>query len=240
MQKSEPKVGFVVTRAAGEEIGEITGVFNQPGEEVKALVRWVDSGVEEWLLPVALRFVELNDDQPLQEVLWALVKRTGVSKIHVRHEGSVHTICNRLIQSSPQFAPLKDGVECQYCDRILKKRAEAEVQKQAGDLRLEKAWSFCTNNRNLVERSTRCGCFNCLVEFEPNDVYNWVDEGGVTATCPYCFIDAVLPNAASIPVGIDVLREMKEKFVDDAAPPARNSPLAALQEKKRDWKNSLH
>lgn len=65
---------------------------------------------------------------------------------------------------------------------------------------LEGIHKYSTRNRERVEQSAQCGCFYCLATFPPVEIRNWVDlpEGGdreVTALCPRCGIDAVLPDS---------------------------------------------
>jgi len=64
---------------------------------------------------------------------------------------------------------------------------------------------FSGRNRNLLARSAQAGCFYCQSLFDPAEIMAWVDgrqletgemADGVTALCPRCGIDAVLPSAA--------------------------------------------
>ncbi len=43
-----------------------------------------------------------------------------------------------------------------------------------------------------------CGCFYCLKTFPPSEIEQWTDEpnGGSTAICPKCGIDAVIGDAS--------------------------------------------
>ena len=61
------------------------------------------------------------------------------------------------------------------------------------------------------------GCFYCEAMFAPSEIVDWVDgpqletgstTDGVTALCPRCGIDAVLPSAAPISVTAEVLAAM--------------------------------
>jgi hypothetical protein len=88
------------------------------------------------------------------------------------------------------------------------------------DRSLDSTHKFCTRNRELIAKSTLCGCFYCLAIFSPEEIVDWVDwpdgavdqlaEGG-TALCPRCGIDSVLPNP---PVAVDpqLLADMKEAW----------------------------
>ena len=69
-------------------------------------------------------------------------------------------------------------------------------------------------HREAVERSEVCGCFYCEAIFSPKEITEWVDseEGelhaGVTALCPRCGIDSVLPSAAGIAITPELLGDM--------------------------------
>jgi hypothetical protein len=69
-------------------------------------------------------------------------------------------------------------------------------------------------NRSAIERSERCGCFYCRAIFAPGEITEWVDGGeadlqlGVTALCPRCGIDSVLPSGAGIEITPELLSEL--------------------------------
>lgn len=76
---------------------------------------------------------------------------------------------------------------------------------------------FSDNHRELLARSDRAGCFHCRTIFDPRQIRDWIDgapdetgdlRDGVTALCPRCGIDAVLPSAAPITLTADLLAEM--------------------------------
>jgi hypothetical protein len=82
---------------------------------------------------------------------------------------------------------------------------------------LESIHRFCDQHRNLLEQSERAGCFYCRRFFDPREIKDWIDGArlesgdladGVTALCPRCGIDAVLPSAAPIKLDADLLAEM--------------------------------
>lgn len=73
---------------------------------------------------------------------------------------------------------------------------------------------FCTRNRSRLAESDRAGCFYCEVLFPPSEITEWIDgrqvetgnvNDGVTALCPRCGIDAVLPSAAPIRLTSELL-----------------------------------
>lgn len=88
------------------------------------------------------------------------------------------------------------------------------------DRSLDSIHRFCTRNRELVAKSTLCGCFYCLAIFRPDEVIDWVDwpenatnqlAEGVAALCPRCGIDSVLPMPP-VEVTPPLLAEMKTEW----------------------------
>jgi hypothetical protein len=99
---------------------------------------------------------------------------------------------------------------------------------------LESIWRFCTHHRDLLARSERAGCFFCASIFPPSEIREWIDEPpsadgrptgaptpeGVTALCPRCGIDSVLPSA-TVPLDEALLTEMGRHFFGETfRPPA--------------------
>jgi hypothetical protein len=74
-----------------------------------------------------------------------------------------------------------------------------------------------------MERSERAGCFYCLAMYSPPEIVEWIDEPigatgvmqAVTALCPRCGIDAVLPSAAPIALTAELLAEMHQRWFKD-------------------------
>lgn len=54
------------------------------------------------------------------------------------------------------------------------------------------------HNRTRITDETACGCYACVSVFQGRDVNQWTDDG-MTACCPKCGVDAVLPKVTSIP-----------------------------------------
>ncbi len=82
---------------------------------------------------------------------------------------------------------------------------------------------FTVRHRDMLATSEWAGCFYCQRMFPPNEIEMWIDgrqpetgdtDDGVTALCPYCGIDAVLPSAAPIPLTADVLAQMRTFWFD--------------------------
>jgi hypothetical protein len=86
---------------------------------------------------------------------------------------------------------------------------------------LESIHKFSFKNRPLLEKSNMAGCFYCRSTFPTSDIEDWVDgnqldtgdtQDGLTALCPRCGIDAVLPDAEPIKLTNDLLAEMNAHF----------------------------
>ncbi|MEI0559354.1 cytoplasmic protein [Brachyspira intermedia] len=58
-----------------------------------------------------------------------------------------------------------------------------------------------------------CGCFYCVSIFSPKLITDWIeDENDLTAICPYCGIDSVIPNYSDYQLNKELLKEMREYF----------------------------
>ena len=83
---------------------------------------------------------------------------------------------------------------------------------------LESIHRFSSRHRELLARSDRAGCFYCRQIFDPAAITDWVDgpqvgtgdtADGVTALCPRCGSDAVLPSAMPVALTAELLAEMR-------------------------------
>lgn len=54
----------------------------------------------------------------------------------------------------------------------------------------------CFHRKELLA-SDYAACFNCLMEFKPEDIKFWC-ENGKTAICPYCDLDSVVGFSGGI------------------------------------------
>ena len=75
---------------------------------------------------------------------------------------------------------------------------------------LEEVHKLCIYNRDAINESTLCGCFFCIHVFEPSEIESWTDDG-LTALCPRCDIDSVLPDS-QLEITEDLLVQMCEKY----------------------------
>lgn len=68
-------------------------------------------------------------------------------------------------------------------------------------------------NEILLKISVKCGCFSCGEIYDPAEIVEWVeDRDGLTAICPYCGIDSVLPDCAGYPITKEFLERMNKKW----------------------------
>lgn len=52
-----------------------------------------------------------------------------------------------------------------------------------------------TSRNEEILRDKKCVCIYCKKEFEYKEIENYIaDSDGLTAECPYCRIDAVIPK----------------------------------------------
>jgi hypothetical protein len=49
-------------------------------------------------------------------------------------------------------------------------------------------------NKEVLGATEWCGCYYCITVFRTSEIREWTDNGE-TAICPYCGVDAVVPNA---------------------------------------------
>lgn len=75
--------------------------------------------------------------------------------------------------------------------------------------------ALSSRHSDAVQRSALCGCFYCLRTFPATQIAEWVDgiDGArpVTALCPHCGIDSVLPDASVTLTG-ELLEQMHRVY----------------------------
>jgi hypothetical protein len=80
------------------------------------------------------------------------------------------------------------------------------------------AHKHCIANQAEVMASEQCGCFYCLRIFDPKEINEWLTENaGVTAFCPYCFIDSVIGTRSGYPITAVFLGAMQVRWFQPAA-----------------------
>lgn len=92
---------------------------------------------------------------------------------------------------------------------------------------LEAAHRHSIGHRAEFEASAVCGCFHCLATFPHGKVTEWVDwsadgrdDGGRTALCPRCGIDAVIGSASGFPPTPEFLARMEAHWFGMRGPAA--------------------
>ena len=63
-------------------------------------------------------------------------------------------------------------------------------------------------HRFEVFNSTHCACFNCGQVFKPEQITEWTDKD-MTALCPNCHMDAVVPSYNGNPTDAESLEALK-------------------------------
>lgn len=78
-------------------------------------------------------------------------------------------------------------------------------------------------NEVPLSKSKICGCFSCIRIYTPAEIKEWIDEPQVesptpvrTAECPFCGIDAVLPESDKYEITIELLKAMNSKYFTNA------------------------
>lgn len=75
----------------------------------------------------------------------------------------------------------------------------------------ESAHRHCLRNRPELLRSTSCACFCCLAAYPPSEIAAWIPDED-TALCPRCGADAVLGDAAGLPLTPGFLEAMRSRW----------------------------
>lgn len=59
---------------------------------------------------------------------------------------------------------------------------------------LETIYSYVTANMEVLAAQEICTCLHCKEDFSYSEIDTWIkDNDGLTAICPKCGIDAVVP-----------------------------------------------
>ncbi|MGR3741408.1 hypothetical protein [Companilactobacillus sp. DQM5] len=66
-------------------------------------------------------------------------------------------------------------------------------------------------NKQYLDKVALCGCCYCLDIFETSRINEWTDDGE-TAICPYCDIDAVIPEKNGYDISPQFLKELRKKW----------------------------
>lgn len=67
-------------------------------------------------------------------------------------------------------------------------------------------------NEQAVLSSQKCGCYYCQRVFDSSAITEWVDDCNArTALCPYCGVDAVIPDS-TVNLSDELLSRMYERW----------------------------
>ena len=80
---------------------------------------------------------------------------------------------------------------------------------------IAEAHEFAIYNRAALEAGEWAACYHCREVFSPSEIGDFTDEGQ-TAMCPYCGVDAVLPESAGYPFLPEVLKALREHWFGPA------------------------
>lgn len=88
------------------------------------------------------------------------------------------------------------------------------------DINLKQIHSECGWHEKAILNSELCGCFNCLSQFPPSQITDWIEESpdcprgaGKTAMCPNCDIDTVLPDSVKGGLSEELLELMQKEYL---------------------------
>ena len=74
------------------------------------------------------------------------------------------------------------------------------------------AHAFSSNNKPMLEKDNKCGCFYCLEIFNPSEISDWVTDTQGTAICPYCGVDSVIGESSEYPITTEFLKAMQKHW----------------------------
>ncbi|EUJ44504.1 cytoplasmic protein [Paenilisteria rocourtiae] len=75
------------------------------------------------------------------------------------------------------------------------------------------AHKYASSNKIWLAKAQRCGCFYCLEIFSPVEITNWLEMED-TALCPYCSVDALLPESSLLPLSKNFLEKMHQHWFE--------------------------
>ena len=72
---------------------------------------------------------------------------------------------------------------------------------------------YCVNNKELIEKSSKCYCFNRKCDFESDEIESY-GKDGVSAVCPICDNITILPDSIDEPITDELLNSMENYWYD--------------------------
>lgn len=95
-----------------------------------------------------------------------------------------------------------------YLEKAEKKQKEQDEQ----DRIYKQAHDGSIRNKELLQKSEKCGCFNCGRIFLPSEITDYVSDEEPTALCPYCHIDSVIGDAVGVTITPKFLKAMNKRW----------------------------
>ena len=186
--------------------GDIVEVYC--GDEVKLAIVVGSPLTTKWVWESIPRLKERGigmDDMPYDETDDTYTVIDGPGYEYHEHVSSMHVF-------APHYhVPL-------YLQRRFKgylEKAEKKQKEQEEKDRIYKQAHDCSiRNKEQLEKSEKCGCFNCGEIFPPSEITDYVSDGDgePTALCPYCHIDSVIGDASGFPITPRFLKDMNKRW----------------------------
>ena len=92
----------------------------------------------------------------------------------------------------------------------LEEKKQKEQDEQ--DRIYKQAHDGSIRNKELLQKSEKCGCFNCGRIFLPSEITDYVSDEEPTALCPYCHIDSVIGDAVGVTITPKFLKAMNKRW----------------------------
>lgn len=84
--------------------------------------------------------------------------------------------------------------------------------------KLEEIYRYSYENKTILSKVKKCGCFYCKTIFRVNEISDWInDKNNKTAMCPYCMIDSVIPESLNneYELNDELLSELNDMYFNN-------------------------
>ena len=71
-------------------------------------------------------------------------------------------------------------------------------------------------NEKLLKEVKKCACMYCNNRYDVSEIKDWIEDNyGLTAQCPYCWVDCVIPEIIDGKIVTDEeLKEMEKYYFE--------------------------
>lgn len=76
---------------------------------------------------------------------------------------------------------------------------------------IRKAPMYAFKNKQAIETSQICGCYNCLNIINVKDIEFWTDDDE-TALCPNCTLDTLIAESFNVPLDKETLGKIRNHW----------------------------